>query len=60
MIGASRKTFLGGLSDGSEGSLLGTIAVNLTAAANGASIFRVHDVAANRAALNVFHAIASR
>jgi dihydropteroate synthase len=60
MIGASRKTFLGGLSDGSEGSLLGTIAVNLTAAANGASIFRVHDVAANRAALNVFYAIASR
>jgi dihydropteroate synthase len=60
MIGASRKTFLGGLGDGSEGSLLGTIAVNLTAAANGASIFRVHDVAANRAALNVFHAIASR
>jgi dihydropteroate synthase len=60
MIGASRKTFLGGLSDGSEGSLLGTIAVNLTAAANGASIFRVHDVAANRAALKVFHAIASR
>jgi dihydropteroate synthase len=60
MIGASRKTFLGGLGDGSEGSLLGTIAVNLTAAANGASIFRVHDVAANRAALNVFHAIALR
>jgi dihydropteroate synthase len=60
MIGASRKTFLGGLNDGSEGSLLGTIAVNLTAAANGASIFRVHDVAANRAALNVFHAIALR
>jgi len=60
MIGASRKTFLGGLNDGSEGSLLGTIAVNLTAAANGASIFRVHDVAANRTALNVFHAIALR
>jgi dihydropteroate synthase len=54
MVGASRKTFLGGLGDGSEGSLFGTIAVNLAAAANGASIFRVHDVGANRAALNVF------
>jgi dihydropteroate synthase len=57
MIGASRKTFLGGLGDGSEGSLFGTIAVNLTAAANGASIFRVHDVAPNRAALNVHDAL---
>jgi len=60
MIGASRKTFLGGLGDGSEGSLPGTIAVNLAAAANGASVFRVHDVAPNRAALNVLHAITSR
>jgi dihydropteroate synthase len=57
MIGASRKTFLGGLGDGSEGSLAGTIAVNLAAAANGASIFRVHDVGPNRAALNVHYAI---
>jgi dihydropteroate synthase len=57
MIGASRKTFLGGLGDGSEGSLVGTIAVNLAAAANGASIFRVHDVAPNRTALNVHYAI---
>jgi dihydropteroate synthase len=60
MVGVSRKTFLGGLGDGSEGSLFGTIAVNLAAAANGASIFRVHDVGPNRAALNVFHAIALR
>lgn len=57
MVGVSRKTFLGGLGDGSEGSLFGTIAVNLAAAANGASIFRVHDVGPNRAALNVHHAI---
>jgi dihydropteroate synthase len=57
LVGASRKTFLGGLSDGSEGSLFGTIAVNLAAAANGASIFRVHDVAPNRAALGVFYSV---
>lgn len=57
MVGVSRKTFLGGLGDGSEGALFGTIAVNLAAAANGASIFRVHDVGPNRAALNVFHAL---
>ncbi|MFZ0127384.1 MAG: dihydropteroate synthase, partial [Xanthobacteraceae bacterium] len=57
MVGVSRKAFLGGLGDGSEGSLFGTIAVNLAAAANGASIFRVHDVGPNRAALNVFHAL---
>ncbi len=59
MIGASRKTFLGRLSDGTEGSLIGTIAVNLAAAANGASIFRVHDVAQNVAALTVFHTVRS-
>jgi dihydropteroate synthase len=57
LVGASRKTFLGGLGDGSEGSIFGTIAVNLAAAANGASIFRVHDVAPNRAALSVFYSV---
>ena len=55
MIGASRKRFLGSLTgDGVEGSLIGSIAVNLAAAAAGAAIFRVHDVAENVAALNLY------
>lgn len=57
MIGASRKAFLGGLSDGSEGSLIGTLTVNLAAAANGVAIFRVHDVAEHVTAFRVFHAL---
>jgi dihydropteroate synthase len=55
LIGASRKRFLGSLTgDGSEGRLVGSIAVNLAAAAAGAAIFRVHDVAENVAALKLF------
>jgi dihydropteroate synthase len=58
LIGASRKRFLGSLTgDGIEGTLIGTVAVNLIAAAAGASIFRVHDVAEHVAALRVWHAI---
>ena len=59
MIGASRKAFLGRLSDGTEGSLIGSIAVNLAAASNGASLFRVHDVAEQVAALKIFHTVCS-
>jgi len=58
LVGASRKAFLGSLmEDRAEASLSGTIAVNLAAAAAGASIFRVHEVAEHVAALKVFHAI---
>ena len=58
LVGASRKKFLGRtFGDGSEGELIGTIAAALAAAAAGASLFRVHDVAAHVTALNVFHAI---
>ena len=58
LVGASRKAFLGSLMDDrAEASLSGTIAVNLAAAAAGASIFRVHEVAEHVAALKVFHAI---
>jgi len=61
LIGASRKRFLGSLTgDGIEGTLIGTVAVNLIAAAGGASIFRVHDVAEHVAALRVWHAIHSK
>jgi dihydropteroate synthase len=60
LVGASRKAFLGSLSgDGIEGTLIGTVAVNLAAAAGGAAIFRVHDVAANVAALRVWHVLRS-
>jgi dihydropteroate synthase len=58
LVGASHKAFLGSLTgDGIEGTLVGTVAVNLAAATGGAAIFRVHDVAANVAALRVWHAI---
>jgi dihydropteroate synthase len=58
LVGVSRKKFLGPtIGGGSEGELIGTIAACLAAAAAGASLFRVHDVAEHVAALKVFHAI---
>ena len=57
LIGVSRKAFLGSTSDGSEASLVGTIAVNLAAAGNGASLFRVHDVAPHVIAFKAFQAV---
>ncbi|HLH88498.1 MAG TPA: dihydropteroate synthase [Xanthobacteraceae bacterium] len=62
MIGASRKKFFGarvpeGIERGTEGTLVGTLAVNLAAAAAGASLFRVHDVAEHVAALALFAAL---
>jgi dihydropteroate synthase len=60
MIGASRKAFLGGMSDGAETSLIGTMAVNLAAAANGVAIFRVHDAAEHVTALRIFHTVRGR
>jgi dihydropteroate synthase len=58
MVGASRKKFLGSsFGDGSEGERGGTIGAVLAAAACGASLFRVHDVADHVAALKVFQTI---
>jgi dihydropteroate synthase len=57
LVGVSRKAFLGSLSDRSEATLIGTVAANLAAAAGGASMFRVHDVAEHVAALRIFHTI---
>ena len=55
LVGVSRKSFLGSLIEsGRDRSLAGTIAANLAAAANGASLFRVHDVAEHVAAFAVF------
>jgi dihydropteroate synthase len=58
LVGVSRKAFLGSLGDRAEAGLVGTIAANLAAAAAGASVFRVHDVAEHVAALRVFDLIA--
>jgi dihydropteroate synthase len=57
LVGVSRKKFLGTLGGGAEGSLAGTLAVNLAAAMAGAAIFRVHDVAEHVSALKVLHTI---
>ena len=50
VIGTSRKSFLGRLTGGRpEGERLpGTIATNVIAFQRGATVFRVHDVAAGR------------
>jgi dihydropteroate synthase len=61
LVGVSRKSLLAGPSATPvETSLVRTLAANLAAAANGASIFRVHDVAEHAAAFKVFDAIARR
>ncbi|MGH6834678.1 MAG: dihydropteroate synthase [Methylocella sp.] len=61
LVGVSRKSLLAGLDlTPVETSLVATLAANLAAAANGASIFRVHDAAEHAAAFKVFDAIARR
>jgi dihydropteroate synthase len=61
LIGTSRKSFLGALTGRSEeGRLAATIATNVIGLLNGASVFRVHDVAAVRDALAVAAATVSR
>lgn len=59
LLGASRKRFIAALDRGGPASerLGGSIAAALTGLRRGASIFRVHDVAATRQALNVAAAI---
>jgi dihydropteroate synthase len=56
LIGVSRKRFLGADAPALD-TLAGTIAANLAAAALGATIFRVHDVAEHAAALKTFYAL---
>lgn len=58
LVGVSRKSLLGELAGMPvEARLVPTLAANLAAAARGASIFRVHDVAEHVTALKVFDAI---
>jgi dihydropteroate synthase len=58
LIGASRKRFIKGIAggDGPRDREAGSQATAIAAAAQGAQIFRVHDVAAARQALEVFRA----
>ena len=65
--GISRKAFFGSLAHDESGvaikaesALIGTIAASLAAAAAGATLFRVHDVAEHVAALAVFDGIRTR
>lgn len=61
LVGVSRKSLLAEQSVGGvDTGIVRTLAANLAAAANGASIFRVHDVAEHAAAFKVFDAIARR
>ena len=58
LVGVSRKSFLGRLmGEAHDDRLIGTVAANLAAREAGATIFRVHDVAAHVSAFKVFDAI---
>jgi dihydropteroate synthase len=58
LFGASRKSFIGKVSGGEAGErLFGTVATSVLAYERGANIFRVHDVRANREALEVAAAV---
>ncbi|MEX0922779.1 MAG: dihydropteroate synthase [Rhodovibrionaceae bacterium] len=61
LLGASRKAFIGKLSQGEapKQRLAGSLAVALAAAERGAAILRVHDVAETVQALKIWRAIAS-
>lgn len=59
LVGTSRKSFIGRISGVEEARerVPGTVAANVLAYERGATIFRVHDVRANREALEVAEAI---
>ena len=59
LLGASRKAFIGKLSRGEppKERVAGSVAIALAAAARGAAILRVHDVAETAQALTLWHSI---
>jgi dihydropteroate synthase len=58
LVGVSRKSFIGRLTGNPVGDrLVGTLTANLDSVFRGASILRVHDVAAHHEALNMLEAI---
>ena len=61
LVGASRKRFLGGITgvEGAKGRVFGTVATTVLGYERGATLFRVHDVGANREALAVAEAVRS-
>jgi dihydropteroate synthase len=61
MVGVSRKRFVGELSNvqRAQDRMAGTVGANVAALLNGARLFRVHDVAPNRQALDVAWGILS-
>ena len=60
LIGASRKSFIGTLTDRPVGKrLAGTLALHVAAALSGAAILRVHDVAEHHDAVRLAAAIAA-
>ncbi len=61
LVGASRKRFLGEITgvEAAKDRVFGTVATTVLAYERGASLFRVHDVRANREALAVAEAVRS-
>ena len=58
LVGLSRKSFIGHLTGRDVGERLpGSLAAMLAAVQDGAAVVRVHDVAATRDALKVWHAL---
>jgi dihydropteroate synthase len=59
LVGTSRKSFIGRITGVEEtrDRVFGTVAANVIAYERGATLFRVHDVQANREALAVAQAI---
>jgi dihydropteroate synthase len=59
LVGASRKSFIGGITgvERARERVAGTVATTVLAFEKGATIFRVHDVRANREALAVARAV---
>jgi dihydropteroate synthase len=59
LVGASRKRFIGSITGVGEASerVFGTVATTVLAYEKGATLFRVHDVRANREALAVAEAV---
>jgi len=59
LLGASRKRFLGSVTGAEEAKerVFGTVATTVLGYERGATLFRVHDVRANREALTVARAV---
>ena len=59
LLGASRKRFIGAITGAEEakGRVFGTVATTVLGYERGATLFRVHDVRANREALVVAEAV---